>query len=110
VSGVKRVRRGAWHVYVARCADGSLYTGVARDVAARIAQHDAGRGARYTRGRGPLAVLATVPCFERGEAQRIEARIKRLSRTAKDELVATLGGSRSARTAALLHLRRAASC
>ena len=43
-----------WHVYIVRCADGSLYTGVAIDVRARIATHNAGQGAKYTRGRRPV--------------------------------------------------------
>jgi putative endonuclease len=77
----------AWFVYVARCADGTLYTGIARDVAARIAQHDAGRGARYTRGRGPLILLGKVRCAAQGDALRLERAIKALSRDAKLVLV-----------------------
>lgn len=76
-----------WFVYVARCADGSLYTGVARDVRARIALHDAGRGAKYTRGRGPLVVCATRRCRTKGAALRLEHAVKRLSRDAKEALV-----------------------
>lgn len=70
-------------MYLARCADGTLYTGIARDVASRIAQHDAGRGARYTRGRGPLDVLATRCCHSKSLALRLEAAIKRLPRERK---------------------------
>lgn len=77
-----------WTVYVARCADGSLYCGIARDVAARIAAHDAGTGARYTRGRGPLVVVLTRRCREKGTALRIEHAIKQLSRAQKEALVA----------------------
>jgi TonB family protein len=72
-----------WFVYVARCADGTLYVGVARDVAARIARHDAGKGARYTRGRGPLRVLATRRCATRGDALRLEWALKQLPREDK---------------------------
>ncbi|MCL2723188.1 MAG: GIY-YIG nuclease family protein [Polyangiaceae bacterium] len=75
-----------WFVYVARCADDSLYTGIARDVAARIAQHDAGKGARYTRGRGPLELCARRKCVSKGEALALEAAIKRLSRADKEAL------------------------
>jgi putative endonuclease len=75
-----------WFVYVARCADGSLYTGIARDVARRIAQHDAGKGARYTRGRGPLAVCAVRRCKTHGDALRLELAIKRLPRPDKERL------------------------
>jgi predicted GIY-YIG superfamily endonuclease len=76
-----------WFVYVARCSDATLYVGVALDVAARIAAHDAGRGARYTRGRGPLAVVATRRCETKGDALRLELALKRLSRTEKLALV-----------------------
>jgi putative endonuclease len=76
-----------WSVYLARCTDGSLYCGVAVDVAARIAAHDAGRGARYTRGRGPLQLIATRRCRDQGTALRIELAVKRLSRPDKLALV-----------------------
>jgi putative endonuclease len=77
-----------WYVYLARCADGTLYCGIARDVAARIAAHDAGVGARYTRGRGPLRVLLTRRCRGQGRALRLEHAIKQLPRTAKEALAA----------------------
>lgn len=75
-----------WFVYLARCADGTLYCGVAKDVAARLAQHDAGKGARYTRGRGPLALLAKRRCASRGEALRLELAVKALPREEKERL------------------------
>jgi putative endonuclease len=80
-------------VYIARCSDGSLYTGVARDVLLRIAAHNAGRGARYTRGRGPLAVCAQRRCASKGDALRLEFAVKRLPRQDKETL---LGGRRLA--------------
>ena len=73
----------AWSVYLARCVDDTLYCGIAVDVAARIAAHDAGRGARYTRGRGPLELLATRRCRDQGTALRIELAVKRLPRPEK---------------------------
>ncbi len=79
-----------WFVYLARCADGTIYVGIARDVAARIAVHDAGRGARYTRGRGPLRVLAIQKCSTKGGALRLELALKRLARPRK----LALAGSR----------------
>ena len=75
-----------WFVYMARCADGSLYTGIARNVAERIALHDAGKGAKYTRGRGPLAVCAVRRCLSRGDALRLELAVKALSRPEKESL------------------------
>ena len=76
-----------WFVYIVRCSDASLYTGIARDVTARIAQHDAGKGARYTRGRGPLALCAVRKCTSKGDALRLELAIKRLPRELKERLI-----------------------
>jgi putative endonuclease len=73
----------SWSVYLARCADLSLYCGIAIDVGARIAEHDAGTGARYTRGRGPLTVLAVRRCRDKGVALSIEHAIKQLPRAQK---------------------------
>ena len=78
----------SWSVYLARCADRSLYCGIAVDVAARIAAHDAGTGARYTRGRGPLTVLAVRHCRDKGVALSIEHAIKQLPRAQKLALAA----------------------
>jgi putative endonuclease len=78
-----------WFVYIAECADRTLYVGVARDVAHRIAAHDAGRGARYTRGRGPLRLLTARRCRTHGEALRLERALKRLPREQKLALAAS---------------------
>jgi len=85
VPATKTVSR-PWFVYLARCADGTLYTGIALDVAARIAAHDLGRGARYTRGRGPLVLCAVRRCASKGEALRLELAVKRLPRSTKEAL------------------------
>lgn len=77
-----------WCVYMLRCADGSLYTGATNTLAKRFALHAAGKGARYTRGRGPLAVVYVEPCQDRSEALRREAALKRLERAAKLRLCA----------------------
>jgi putative endonuclease len=78
-----------WFVYMAECTDGTLYIGIARDVGARIAAHDAGRGARYTRGRGPLRLLAKRRCATHGNALRLEMALKRLCRDDKLALAAS---------------------
>lgn len=78
----------SWCVYMLRCADGSLYTGATNTLTRRLALHQAGKGARYTRGRGPLAVVYVEPCLDRSEALRREAALKRLDRTAKLRLCA----------------------
>jgi putative endonuclease len=85
---VPRVIVETWFVYLVRCNDGTLYTGIARDVKARIAMHEAGRGARYTRGRGPLTLCAKKRCSSRSEALKLELAIKRLSRDEKQQLAA----------------------
>ncbi|MFW5935592.1 MAG: GIY-YIG nuclease family protein [Halolamina sp.] len=76
------------HVYVLSCADETLYTGYTTDVARRVAEHDAGEGAKYTRGRTPVE-LVHVESFEtRSAAMSREHEIKQLSRPEKDRLVA----------------------
>ena len=74
---------GDWGVYILRCGDGSLYTGVAKELWARFAAHASGRGARYTRGRGPLEVVFWEEGHTRGSALSLEARIKRLPAATK---------------------------
>lgn len=74
-------------MYVVRCRDGSLYTGISTDVDARVAQHNAGAGARYTRARGPVQLVHLERKRSRSNALKREAAIKALSRTQKIELV-----------------------
>jgi putative endonuclease len=80
----------AW-VYLLRCRDGSLYTGWTVDLERRVLRHRAGAASRYTASRRPLALAAAFPMSDRTSARREEARIKRLSRQAKLELVAQAG-------------------
>ncbi|HEX6615433.1 MAG TPA: TIGR02453 family protein [Gemmatimonadales bacterium] len=77
-----------WHVYVARCGDGTLYTGVTTDPARREAAHNAGRGAAYTRSRRPVRLVHIEPAGDRGAALQREWAIKQLSRGEKERLVA----------------------
>lgn len=67
-----------WHVYIVRCADQTLYTGIARDLCQRITQHNAGTGAAYTRARRPVILVHQEFAPDRGAALRREAAIKRL--------------------------------
>jgi predicted GIY-YIG superfamily endonuclease len=78
-----------WSVYLLRCADGTLYAGSTTDVAARAAAHNAGRGARYTSGRRPVAVVYVEACGSRSAALRREHALKRLTRSEKEALVAS---------------------
>jgi putative endonuclease len=75
-------------VYLLRCRDGSLYTGSAKDLAARLRLHEAGRASRYTRGRRPVTLAWSREVESWGEALREEYRIKRLRRTDKEALIA----------------------
>ncbi|MFL5396083.1 MAG: GIY-YIG nuclease family protein [Myxococcales bacterium] len=77
----------AWHVYLLRCGDGTLYAGATTDLARRFAAHAAGKGARYTRGRGPLALAWSEEVPDRAAALRRENQIKRLARAEKLRLV-----------------------
>lgn len=77
-----------YSLYIVRCADGSLYTGIALDVARRLAEHaDGPRGARYLRGKGPLELVFQQPVGDRSRASHAEYRVKRLDRAAKEALI-----------------------
>jgi len=78
-----------WWVYLVRCADGSLYTGITRDLERRVLEHNEGgrAGARYTRGRRPVRLVYSEPAVSQAEAARREAEIKALSRLRKEQLV-----------------------
>jgi predicted GIY-YIG superfamily endonuclease len=76
-----------WWVYMLRCGDGSLYTGITTDLRRRLVQHRAGAGARYTRGRGPLRLVYREPVSDKPAALRREIAIKRLDAAAKRRLV-----------------------
>ena len=78
-----------WIVYIVECADQSLYTGVTNDLERRMATHAAGKGAKYTKHRGPLTLRYTESVDSRGAALRREAAIKALDRTSKLQLIST---------------------
>jgi putative endonuclease len=72
-----------WHVYLLRCADGTLYTGVTTDPDRRLAEHNRGTASRYTRGRRPVEMVHREACGNRSEALRREAAVKGMSRVDK---------------------------
>ena len=76
-----------WYLYLVRCSDGSLYTGISTDVQRRFEAHRRDRGARRLRGRGPLELVYSHPVGEHGPALRLEHRVKRMSRADKERLV-----------------------
>ena len=84
----------SWFVYIVRCADGTLYTGVAADLERRLRQHNGELkgGARYTMGRRPVQLLWSETSPDRGAAQRRESAIKKLERSEKSALIATYSG------------------
>jgi putative endonuclease len=82
----------AWVVYILSCADGTLYTGITNNLDKRLADHERGRGARYTQGRGPFTVIYKEPHPDRSSASRREAAIKRLSRGEKLALTPATAG------------------
>ncbi len=85
---------GPWYVYMLRCADGSLYTGITTDIPRRLEEHNGGGadGARYTRSRRPVNLIYQEPARDRAHAARREAALKRLDRAGKLAL-ARAGGA-----------------
>jgi putative endonuclease len=75
-----------WIVYILECADKSLYTGITNDLDRRMAEHEAGKGAKYTKGRGPFRLVYSETCQGRAEASRRETAIKLLNRGKKLQL------------------------
>ena len=77
-----------WSVYIIRCADGSLYTGIATDVARRLSEHESGAiGSKYLRGRAPLELVFEQALGDRSLASKIEHRIKKLPRPGKERII-----------------------
>ena len=82
----------SWFVYILCCGDGTLYTGVTDDVQRRLAAHRAGKGAKYTRGRGPLELVYTQEQADKSAALRREVQIKKLTRPQKERLISAQHG------------------
>lgn len=76
-----------WVLYILECGDGSLYTGITDDLERRLKAHREGRGAKYTRGRGPLTLRYTEQCEDHSQALKREYRVKHLPRSQKLELI-----------------------
>ena len=79
----------AWHVYIIECSDGSLYTGITNDLDKRIAAHNDGRGAKYTKSRRPVRLRYSEPAVDRKHASQREYAIKSLRKAAKMQLITT---------------------
>ena len=78
-----------WYLYILRCKDGTLYTGITTDVEKRLEAHRSGKGAKYTRGRGPLELVYCEECGDHSAALRREHEIKSLHREEKQKLIQT---------------------
>lgn len=72
-----------WFVYIVECSDKTLYTGITIDVERRIKQHNEGKGAKYTRGRGPVTLVKSFEKLTKSEALKMEYKIKQLSKEEK---------------------------
>ena len=77
----------SWYIYLIRCRSGTLYTGITTDVERRFAEHCSGRGAKALRGKGPLALVLKQRVGDKSRASKLEASIKQLPKSAKEELV-----------------------
>lgn len=77
----------SWFVYMLRCRDNSLYTGMTDDVPRRLQAHNSGSGAKYTRGRGPVTLVYQEPCATKSDALKREYAIKRLTKAQKEMLL-----------------------
>ena len=76
-----------WKLYILLCGDNTLYTGITVDVDHRFAMHQSGKGAKYTRGRGPLKLVYVEECGTHSDALQREIAVKRLSRQEKMKLI-----------------------
>ena len=77
----------SWYVYILKCSDMTYYTGITTDIKRRIDEHEAGNGAKYTRGRGPLQLMHTEEYLDRSSASKREIEIKSLSKVGKTTLI-----------------------
>jgi predicted GIY-YIG superfamily endonuclease len=82
----------AWHLYILRCGDGSLYTGISTDPCQRLRRHNAGKGSRYVRRKGMAALVYTEPCVDKRAARRRELEIQSWSRQEKLLLLTSVHG------------------
>ena len=78
---------GNWYLYILRCGDGTLYTGITTDVEKRLAAHRAGKGAKYTRGRGPLELVYREELPDHSAALKREHEVKSMPRHEKEKLI-----------------------
>ena len=78
---------GNWYLYILRCGDGTLYTGITNDVEKRLAAHRCGKGAKYTRGRGPLELVYREELPDHSAALKREYEVKSMTRQEKERML-----------------------
>ena len=76
-----------WYLYILRCKDGTLYTGITDNVERRFKAHSEGKGAKYTRGRGPLELVYVEECTDKSAALKREHEVKSMTRAQKEKLI-----------------------
>lgn len=76
-----------WYLYILMCGDGTLYTGIATDVLKRLEMHRSGKGAKHTRGRGPLELVYSEECENHSQALKREWEVKKLTKDQKQQLI-----------------------
>jgi len=79
-----------WVVYLLKCKDGTLYCGITNDLPKRITKHNDGKGAKYTKGRGPVTLVAFCGGFKKGDALKMERKIKRMPKNKKVDFLKKL--------------------
>jgi len=82
------VRADPWYVYILKCADGTLYTGITNDLEARLKKHNSGKGAKYTRGRTPVEIVHSQQWSDKSRALKAEFSLKKKTRAQKLALIA----------------------
>lgn len=87
LTAFRSVMEETWYLYILRCKDGSLYTGITTDVQRRLEAHRSGKGAKYTRGRAPLELVYQQTCGTHSQALKRELEIKALKREEKEQLI-----------------------
>jgi len=86
--------KDSWTIYIVRCSDNSLYTGIAKDVRKRVLEHNSGNklGAKYTRSRGPVTLVYTEGAETRSDATKRECEIKKMAKKAKEMMLVDTSG------------------
>ena len=87
-----RSNLNVWSVYLVECKDGSFYCGISNNVPKRIKKHNSGKGAKYTRGRGPVVLMCSAECESKSAALKLEAAVKRLPKKIKLQYLQKLQG------------------